>query len=288
LQSIPEEKAQGSPPGKAWPQHGGVAFVDARLQYRPGLPDVLSGLSFEVPPGTSVGICGRTGAGKSSLMVALFRMAELQGGRIEIDGVDIASVPLELLRASLSVIPQDPVLFSGTVRSNLAHEGSLTKEGDPIPDGQLREALASARLLETVDASPLGLDMEISEGGKSLSVGQRQLLCIARAMLREAKVVLLDEATSTVDSGTDAFIQGTIREVFKGSTLLTIAHRLETIMDYDRCLLLDKGAVLEYGPPAELMAAAGEFYKLASQKRVESSPPDTEHLSVSASSRASS
>jgi ABC-type multidrug transport system fused ATPase/permease subunit len=185
-------------------------------------------------------VVGRTGSGKSSLSVALFRMVEPCGGRILIDGVDIGGVPLETLRSRLSIIPQDPVLFSTTLRLNVDPFGAH-------PPGDVTAALAAVRL----DKYPL--DMPISEGGGNLSVGERQCLCIARALLRRSRVILLDEATASIDAATDAFLQRAIRELFVGCTLVIIAHRLPTVADADGILVLDRGHVAEVGPPDELL-----------------------------------
>ncbi|CAL5411679.1 unnamed protein product [Camellia sinensis] len=232
------------PPG--WPSSGSIKFENVVLRYRPELPPVLHGLSFTVPPSDKVGIVGRTGAGKSSMLNALFRIVELERGRILIDGYDIAKFGLTDLRKVLGIIPQAPVLFSGTVRFNL----------DPFSehnDADLWEALERAHLKDVIRRNSLGLDAEVSEAGENFSVGQRQLLSLARALLRRSKILVLDEATAAVDVRTDALIQKTIREEFKSCTMLIIAHRLNTIIDCDRIILLDAGRVLEYATPEELL-----------------------------------
>ncbi|KAJ4703013.1 ABC transporter C family member 2-like [Melia azedarach] len=233
------------PPG--WPSSGAIKFEDVVLRYRPELPPVLHGLSFTVPPSDKVGIVGRTGAGKSSMLNALFRIVELERGRILIDGYDIGKFGLMDLRKVLGIIPQSPVLFSGTVRFNL----------DPFSehsDADLWEALERAHLKDAIRRNSLGLDAQVSEAGENFSVGQRQLLSLARALLRRSKILVLDEATAAVDVRTDALIQKTIREEFKSCTMLIIAHRLNTIIDCDRILLLDSGQVLEYDTPEELLS----------------------------------
>ncbi|XP_022146679.1 ABC transporter C family member 2-like [Momordica charantia] len=233
------------PPG--WPSSGLIKFEDVVLRYRPELPPVLHGLSFTVFPSDKVGIVGRTGAGKSSMLNALFRIIELERGKILIDGFDVAKFGLLDLRKVLGIIPQSPVLFSGTVRFNL----------DPFNehnDADLWEALERAHLKEVIRRNSFGLDAEVSESGENFSVGQRQLLSLARALLRRSKILVLDEATAAVDVRTDALIQKTIREEFKSCTMLIIAHRLNTIIDCDRILLLEAGRVLEYNTPEELLS----------------------------------
>ncbi|KAI8524589.1 hypothetical protein RHMOL_Rhmol13G0160700 [Rhododendron molle] len=213
------------PPG--WPSSGSIKFEDVVLRYRPELPPVLHGLSFTIAPSDKVGIVGRTGAGKSSMLNALFRIVELERGRILIDGYDIAKFGLTDLRKVLGIIPQSPVLFSGCKRETKKKDNML--EHELIKSGH------------------------VSEAGENFSVGQRQLLSLARALLRRSKILVLDEATAAVDVRTDALIQKTIREEFKSCTMLIIAHRLNTIIDSDRVLLLEAGRVVEYASPEELL-----------------------------------
>ncbi|THG13789.1 hypothetical protein TEA_001790 [Camellia sinensis var. sinensis] len=237
---------EGNRPPPGWPSSGSIKFENVVLRYRPELPPVLHGLSFTVPPSDKVGIVGRTGAGKSSMLNSLFRIVELESGRILIDGYDIAKFGLTDLRKVLGIIPQAPVLFSGTVRFNL----------DPFSehnDADLWEALERAHLKDVIRRNSLGLEAEVSEAGENFSVGQRQLLSLARALLRRSKILVLDEATAAVDVRTDALIQKTIREEFKSCTMLIIAHRLNTIIDCDRIILLEAGRVLEYATPEELL-----------------------------------
>nr|VDD06414.1 unnamed protein product [Brassica oleracea] len=233
------------PPG--WPSAGSIKFEDAVLRYRPQLPPVLHGVSFFIHPTDKVGIVGRTGAGKSSLLNALFRIVELEKGRILIDECDIGKFGLMDLRKVLGIIPQSPVLFSGTVRFNLDPFGEHN-------DADLWESLERAHLKDTIRRNPLGLDAEVSEAGENFSVGQRQLLSLSRALLRRSKILVLDEATAAVDVRTDALIQKTIREEFKSCTMLIIAHRLNTIIDCDKILVLDSGRVQEFSTPENLLS----------------------------------
>lgn len=240
-----------------WPTEGQVVFENFKVRYREGLELVLRGITFTISGGEKVGIVGRTGAGKSSLTLSLFRIIEAAGGRIFIDGIDIATLGLHMLRSRLTIIPQDPVLFSGTLRINL----------DPFEvksDDELWKALELSHLKTFVKTLPAGLNHEISEGGENLSVGQRQLVCLARALLRKTKVLVLDEATAAVDLETDDLIQKTIRSEFKECTVLTIAHRLNTIMDSDKVIVLDRGEVTEFASPTELLEnPKSAFYSMA-------------------------
>jgi ATP-binding cassette subfamily C (CFTR/MRP) protein 1 len=242
---------------KDWPEVGRVEFNNFSVRYREGLDLVLKKISFAVQGGEKVGIVGRTGAGKSSLTLSLFRIIESSGGEILIDGHDISKLGLHALRSRLTIIPQDPVLFSGTLRMNL----------DPFntySDDDIWRALEHAHLKHFVKGLPAGITHEISEGGENLSVGQRQLVCLARALLRKTKVLILDEATAAVDLETDDLIQKTIRSEFADCTILTIAHRLNTIMDSDKVIVLDKGEVLEFASPAELLQNKNSaFYSMA-------------------------
>uniref|UniRef100_A0A7N8YNN6 ATP-binding cassette, sub-family C (CFTR/MRP), member 10 n=1 Tax=Mastacembelus armatus TaxID=205130 RepID=A0A7N8YNN6_9TELE len=226
------------------PAQGWLEFRSVVLAYRDGLPNALDGVSLVVRAGEKVGIVGRTGSGKSTLFLALFRMVELSQGRILLDGMDISTVGLAQLRSRLAIIPQDPFLFSGTIRENL----------DPCgrhPDQQLLDVLDQCHLSSVVSRMG-GLDAEVGERGKSLSVGQRQLLCLSRALLTQAKVLCIDEATASVDQKTDRLLQQTIRDMFQDKTVLTIAHRINTIMDCDRVLVMHAGKVVEFDSPAAL------------------------------------
>ncbi|PRW33949.1 ABC transporter isoform A [Chlorella sorokiniana] len=246
---------EGHRPLPNWPQQGAVDVQSLVVRYRPDLDPVLKGVSFSVRGREKVGVAGRTGCGKSTLFLALYRIVEPSGGRIVIDGIDCSTIGLFDLRSRLALVPQDPVIFSGTVRSNLDLFGSASS------DEAVWEALAQAGLASTVRGMPGGLDAPIKEAGSNLSVGQRQLLCMARALLRASRILVLDEATSNVDTATDALIQSTIASAFADCTVLTIAHRLHTIMDSDRILVLHEGRVREYDAPAALLAQPGSAFR---------------------------
>uniref|UniRef100_A0A8C2G665 Si:ch211-221f10.2 n=1 Tax=Cyprinus carpio TaxID=7962 RepID=A0A8C2G665_CYPCA len=220
----------------SWPEEGRITFQNVEMRYRDDLPLVLKNLSFSVLPEETVWIVGRTGSGKSSLGVALFRLAELSRGSIIIDGANIAHIGLEDLRSKLSVIPQEPVLFIGTVRSNL-------DPWDQYTDAQIWEALEKTHIKDMVSQLPNSLHSEVTDNGENFSVGERQLLCVARALLRHSKILLLDEATAAIDTETDRLIQDTIRTSFSGCTSLVIAHRLNTVLNCDRIMVLDQGQV---------------------------------------------
>ncbi|XP_029326361.1 multidrug resistance-associated protein 1 isoform X2 [Mus caroli] len=247
---------QETAPPSTWPHSGRVEFRDYCLRYREDLDLVLKHINVTIEGGEKVGIVGRTGAGKSSLTLGLFRINESAEGEIIIDGVNIAKIGLHNLRFKITIIPQDPVLFSGSLRMNL----------DPFSqysDEEVWMALELAHLKGFVSALPDKLNHECAEGGENLSVGQRQLVCLARALLRKTKILVLDEATAAVDLETDNLIQSTIRTQFEDCTVLTIAHRLNTIMDYTRVIVLDKGEVRECGAPSELLQQRGIFYSMA-------------------------
>uniref|UniRef100_A0A8C7VMI3 ATP-binding cassette sub-family B member 6 n=1 Tax=Oncorhynchus mykiss TaxID=8022 RepID=A0A8C7VMI3_ONCMY len=243
--TLPTEPQHSNPQvPTSWPEQGWVEFRGAVLCYREGLPNALDGVSLVVRPGEKVGVVGRTGSGKSTLFLALFRMVELNQGQILLDGVDTRQVGLAQLRSKLAIIPQDPFLFSGTVRENL----------DPCgrhPDPRLLEVLEHCHLSPVINRIG-GLGAEVGERGKSLSLGQRQLLCLARALLTEANILCIDEATASVDQKTDKLLQQTIRETFQDKTVLTIAHRINTILDSDRVLVMHSGKVVEFDTPADL------------------------------------
>ncbi|KAG3057417.1 ABC transporter C family member 2 [Phytophthora cactorum] len=232
--------------GAAWPARGAIRFDNLCLRYRPDLPLVLRGVSMDIQPGEKVGICGRTGAGKSSLMIALFRICAFDSGSIVIDDIDIEKVRLHDLRRGLAIIPQDPVLYSGSLRDNLDPFGDYTDEA-------IWSVLQQVHLAAAVTKWGTGLDFVVSERGDNLSVGQRQLLCIGRALLKDSRIVVLDEATANVDTATDRLIQATIQETFAGKTVLIIAHRINTILHCNKIAVMDAGRVAEFGSPSSLL-----------------------------------
>uniref|UniRef100_A0A3Q1HRQ0 ATP-binding cassette, sub-family C (CFTR/MRP), member 3 n=1 Tax=Anabas testudineus TaxID=64144 RepID=A0A3Q1HRQ0_ANATE len=239
-----------------WPMEGNVQFYNYSVRYREGLDLVLKNLTLDIKGGEKIGIVGRTGAGKSSMTLCLFRLLEAAAGEITIDKVKIAEIGLHDLRSKLTIIPQEPVLFSGTLRMNL----------DPFEkysDEEVWKALEHSDLHKFVSNHPAKLELECSEGGENLSVGQRQLVCLARALLRKTKILILDEATAAIDLETDDLIQSTIRTQFENCTVFTIAHRLNTIMDYTRVLVLDKGQIAEFDTPTNLISQRGIFYGMA-------------------------
>lgn len=230
-----------------WPGLGKIVAKDLSVRYRPTLPFVLKKISFEIPPGSRVGIVGRTGSGKSTFVQSLFRLLEAQGGTMEIDGVDTTNVGLHVLRSGISVIPQNPTLFSGiSVRENLDIFGNYSEEA-------IEEALKDVQMHERIAMLPQGYDSLVAEGGSNFSVGQRQLLCLARANLKKNRIVVLDEATASVDRATDRLLHKSLNETYKNATILKIAHRLDTVIEDDYILVLGDGKVLEFDSPANLL-----------------------------------
>ncbi|KAL2813283.1 P-loop containing nucleoside triphosphate hydrolase protein [Aspergillus granulosus] len=246
-------------PAIGWPAQGAVSFQNYSTRYREGLDLVLKDVSLDIKPREKIGVVGRTGAGKSSLTLALFRIIEPVNGEISIDNLDITKIGLFDLRGRLAIIPQDPAMFEGTVRDNLdprhAHD-----------DTELWSVLEHARLKAHVSQMEGQLDAQIQEGGSNLSQGQRQLISLARALLTPSNILVLDEATAAVDVETDALLQRTLRsEIFQDRTIITIAHRINTIIDSDRIVVLDKGRVVEFDSPAALIKERGKFYDLVKE-----------------------
>ena len=228
-----------------WPSEGVVEYKNFTLRYRPETEQVLKNLSFRVEGGEKIGIVGRTGAGKSTMCLSLCRIVEAESGSIFIDGVDISTVGLTDLREKITIIPQDPVLFQGTLKYNLDPFNECTDE-------EILALIRKAQLSDLVARDERGLYMEIQENGSNLSSGEKQLVCICRAVLRKNKIVLMDEATANIDISTEQTIQKLISEEFKGSTVLTVAHRLNTIADSDRVLVLSFGEVVEFDKPRKV------------------------------------
>lgn len=250
-----EDVPEKDPAPGTWPSSGEIEIKNASMRYRDG-PLVLKDISLKVKSGEKIGVCGRTGSGKSSLMIVLFRISEIEqdGGTVVIDDVNTGDIGLFPLRSNLSIIPQDPIVFSNTVRYNL----------DPFKkasDEEIWAVLQKVRMDDVIAALPGGLDELVSEGGENFSQGQRQLLCIGRSLLRKPKVLVLDEATASIDNATDNAIQEMIRENFSDATVLTIAHRLNTIMDSDKVLVLDDGRVAEYDTPQNLLQREDSLFK---------------------------
>ncbi|XP_072032683.1 ATP-binding cassette sub-family C member 9-like isoform X2 [Amphiura filiformis] len=245
--TLPTESDEGAKPGRDWPERGEVKISNVSVRYVASLPPVLKGISLHVKAGEKIGICGRTGSGKSSLTLALFRLIETFQGEIIIDGIDISTLPLTTLRQRLSIIPQDPVLFTGTIRSNL----------DPCSekmDTDLWRALEISQLKDTLLNNGFGLDSLVSEGGENFSMGQRQLFCLARAFLRNSRILVMDEATASIDYDTERVLQSVVSSAFHDKTVLTIAHRVSTILESDTIWVLDEGQIIECDSPQNLLA----------------------------------
>ena len=247
---------------ESWPVEPTLEFINVRLNYElNSSANALDGISFNIKAGEKVGVCGRTGSGKSSLFLAIMRAFEINEGHILINNVDTRELDLKKLREKISIISQDPFLFFGTLRENL----------DPYKarsDTEIWNALEKCRLIEKIRNLNKGLDYEVESQGRNFSNGEKQLICLARAILSQTKLLCIDEATASVDFETDKFIQETIRNEFKSTTVLTIAHRLNTIFDYDRILVMEKAKVAEFDTVDNLMANKNSiFYSLIESER---------------------
>ena len=257
---------EGINPEPSWPSKGAINFNNVTISYRPDLPLVLKNVTFSVKPGEKIGICGRTGAGKSSLISVLYRLMELDSGSVVIDGFDISTVLLSELRSRLSIIPQEPVLFSGTIRTNI----------DPFSthsDETLQRALEQAGLTssdnQVAPGNKFHLDTIVADEGNNYSSGEKQLISFARAIIKQSQILLLDEATSSVDYETDSNLQNTVVKEFHSRTILCIAHRLKTIINYDKILVLDKGEVREFDTPFNLYNNQDIFYEMCKSTGIE-------------------
>jgi len=241
-------------PRPNWPQYGFIKIRDLVCRYAPHLDDVLKGVSFDICAGHKIGVCGRTGSGKSSLTLAIIRLLETKGGSITIDGINVGEISLKKLRDVVTMVPQEPVLFEGTIRENIDPQNVKTDE-------ELWTALEIALAKDFVSEMPEGLDTHVCDDGENMSKGQRQLLCFARAFLRNTRIFILDEATAALDAETDQRLQRVIADRFKQCTVITVAHRVNTIIDCDMILGLDSGLVMEYDTPQNLMATEGSLFR---------------------------
>ncbi|XP_017415330.2 ABC transporter C family member 4 isoform X1 [Vigna angularis] len=245
-------------PPANWPGQGNVDIKDLQVRYRPNTPLVLKGITLSINGGEKVGVVGRTGSGKSTLIQVFFRLVEPTGGKIIIDGIDISILGLHDLRSRFGIIPQEPVLFEGTVRTNIDPTGQYTDE-------EIWKSLERCQLKEAVASKPEKLDSSVVDNGDNWSVGQRQLLCLGRVMLKQSRLLFMDEATASVDSQTDAVIQKIIREDFAARTIISIAHRIPTVMDCDRILVVDAGRAKEFDSPANLVQRPSLFVALVQE-----------------------
>nr|XP_043635961.1 ABC transporter C family member 8-like [Erigeron canadensis] len=258
---IPQEPpaiVEKNRPPLSWPSKGKIQLQDLKLRYRPNAPLVLKGISCTFKEGTRVGIVGRTGSGKTTLITALFRLVEPDSGTILVDGLDICSIGLKDLRMKLSVIPQEPTLFRGSIRTNL----------DPLglhSDDEIWKALEKCQLKSTIRSLPNLLDSSVSDEGDNWSSGQKQLFCLGRVLLRRNKILVLDEATASIDLATDAILQRIIREEFSSCTVITVAHRVPTVIDSDKVMVLSFGEIVEHDEPSKLMETDSFFSKLVAE-----------------------
>ena len=239
-----------------WLKLGKIEFKNFSAKYREDTEIVLKKLNFIINPGEKVGIVGRTGSGKSTIALWLFRLIEAYEGSINIDDIDISLIPLEKLRKNITIIPQDPVLIEGSLRFNIDPFNYYTNK-------QIIEVIKKLKFDYIINKNPLGLEQIITEEGSNLSVGEKQLICIVRAILRKSKIIVMDEATANIDYKTEEIIQNSMNEIINKSTIITIAHRLKTIINYDKIISLDNGEIIEFDTPRNLLKNEnGIFYKL--------------------------
>ena len=238
---------------KEWPNSPSIEFKNYSLRYRPDTEIVLNNISFKIEANEKIGIVGRTGAGKSTLWLALSRIVEAASGQILIDGIDISKISLQNLREKISIIPQDPTLFEDTLKFNLDPENKAT-------DSELIDILKLASLGNLLDRNIKGLNQQIEDKGQNLSSGEKQLICICRAIIRNCKIILMDEATANIDIKTEETIQRLINDKFRYATVVTIAHRLKTIINSSKMLVLDKGKVAEFNSPEILMKDTSSIF----------------------------
>ncbi|GJJ75089.1 hypothetical protein EMPS_07447 [Entomortierella parvispora] len=286
LEEEPAAIIEGSRPPASWPYAGEIVVKNLTMKYAPDAPSVIKNVSFKIKAGEKVGVVGRTGSGKSTFAISLFRFMDPVGGTITIDGIDICKIGLQDLRSNLTIIPQDPILFKGSLRSNLDPFGEredrelweALRRSHLIPDARYSSRLSTRRnsleltsaapssndaveVEETLDPAKITLDTPVKENGSNFSQGQRQLIALARALVRQSKIIVMDEATASVDFETDLKIQGTIREEMSNSTILTIAHRIRTIADFDRVLVMNAGEVAEFDTPLTLMRREDSLFR---------------------------
>ena len=256
IQSEPGYSTSDPHTPEGWPENGSVIFKDVCLRYYPGGPSVLKGISFDAFSGEKIGIVGRTGAGKSSLLACLLRLPANSEGEITIDKISLANHNVQDVRSAVAVIPQNPFLFNNVLRRSL-------DPADKFTDAELWNMLEKVEMKSTVESREGQLYCHVTENGANFSVGERQLICFARALLFNKNVIVMDEATSSMDVGTDDLIQKIIRREMTHCTIITIAHRLNTVIDYDRIMVLDDGKVVEMGsPPVLLGNKLSYFYNL--------------------------
>jgi ABC-type multidrug transport system fused ATPase/permease subunit len=238
---------------ETWPTKGEIEFVDYSVRYRADTEIVLKNLNIHINPGEHVGVVGRTGSGKSTIALCLFRILEAYEGKIIIDGIDISTLGLKKLRSSLTIIPQDATIMDGTLRYNIDPIGQFT-------DQNIVNVMNKIGFEYIIHNHPEGLSQNISENGSNLSIGEKQLICITRAILRRTKIIVMDEATASIDFKTEEIIQRAINEILKESTLITIAHRIKTVINSDKILVLDAGEVIEYDSPDNLLKNTNSFF----------------------------